>query len=181
MNIIRAAIDNAVADVIAAHPSYFTDKGQEKGRALIVRKIMAALHAGGDDKSDEPEERVAELPPPFVLADPHSREARGYINLRRIAGALPPRRDGDGRVIITRASYCEAVFALADLPPEDAWPFLTEAKMIGAWMEFFRGTLLDISRRSIIQTRDGANGIFMPAYWPPSKEGRVYDQPEVAA
>lgn len=171
MSALRTIIDGAVADAIAANPKYFAAKQEDRARAAIVRKIMAALLR--DDDAEKPEE--AEEPnPKFVLADAESREARGYLNLRRIAGAVPPRRDPDGRVIIAPSAYCEAVFALADLPDAEQWPFLTAPQNIEAWREFFRVTLGDTVRRSIMQERGGESGILMPFYWPPSKTGKTY-------
>lgn len=177
MNALRTIIDGAVADAIAANPKYFAAKQEDRARAAIVRKIMAALLR--DDDEQQPAE-AAEPESKFVLADADSREARGYANLRRIAGATAARRDREGKVIIMRPAYCEAVFALADLPDIDRWPFLVDAPKIAAWREFFEQTLPDTARRSVMQERGDASGILMPFYWPPSKDGRVYDTPEAA-
>lgn len=177
MSILRILIDGAVADAIAEHPKYFTPRGHEKARAAIVRKIVAAFRDGGDE-ADNPETPPKEAL--FMFADPASREARGYVNLRRIAGAVPPRRDSEGRVVIVSAAYREAVFALSELPPLEQWPFLTEQKHVIAWREFFRDTLPAIVCQGIVQHRNGTEGIVMPGYWPPSKDGRMYDTPEAA-
>jgi hypothetical protein len=177
VNVLRTLIDGAVADAIAEHPKYFTPKGQEKARAAIVRKIMAAFREDGDDK---PDEEVAAIDPNFVFVDPQSREARGYINLRRISGASAPVRSFDGKVPIKASAHKDSVFALADLPPREHWPFLTTPAQIGAWMEFFRETLGETPRRAIAEMRNGMRGIVMPGYWPPRKDGQMYDTPEAA-
>lgn len=171
---IRATIDGAVAATIASHPKLFTPKGLEKAQAILVRKIMAAL--SDRDKAPAPPDPPAPQTSPqrFMLVNQNSREAQAYTNLRRIAGGLKPRQMSDGRVIIPAPAFCSAVFALADLPPFCDWPFLTDANKVKAWMEFFREMLPDIPRRPITETRDGVTGICMPAYWPPSKTGKMY-------
>lgn len=178
MNALRSIIDGAVGDAIAANPKFFAAKQEDRARTAIVRKIMAALLR--DD--DEPKaEEITESAPKFIAADPESREALAYINLRRIAGANSPRRSSDGTIMIPASAHCEAVFALAELPPLEVWPFLMEAANIQAWRDFFFHTLGDVVRRSIIQERDDAAGIVMPGYWPPSKTGKMYTDPAEAA
>jgi hypothetical protein len=179
MSALRTIIDAAVADAIAAHPKYFTPKGAEFARTVIVRKIMAGLlRDDGDARSSE--EPAAPEQPTFFRAPKSSREARGYVALRIIAGAVPPQFNVDD-IIIMRSAYREAVFALADVSPTDQWPFLTDRKMIAAWSEFFRETLGDVPRRSIFQMRGDVSGIVMPSCWPPRKDGHLYDTEEEAA
>ena len=176
MNVLRALIDKAVADAIAEHPKLFAPKAAEKARGIFVRKIMATFN-------EPAEESTAETSPdeaPFIFADPQSREARGYKNLRLIAGASPPRVDSAGRVIILRAAYRESVFALADIGSASQWAFLTETRRITAWREFFNETLPDTVRRSIQIERNGQAGILVPDYWPPSVTGMRYQTPEAA-
>lgn len=179
MSILRAAIDSAVEQAIAEHPKYFTPQGVKSARALIVRKVMAAFRDGGDKSSEqqaEDEETPAE--PQMLFATAGSREARGYANLRQLAGAVAPRRLGDGSVPIMPAANCEAVFAFADMPGAETWLFVVARKQLGAWGEFFDEMLPDVARRAISQERDGVIGILLPWPWPPSKEGKIYDQPE---
>lgn len=176
MNVLRAIITAAVGNAIAEHPKYFTERGHEKAQAAIVRKIMSALR--DDDGTEGPTPPPPAAEPPFVLADPDSREAKGYINLRRIAGAVDAKRVGDGKIVIRREAYCEAVFALADTPPREQWLFLTEPPQVKAWLELFRETLPDTGRRSLFEPRGAQSGIVMPYAWPPSKAGKVYDPAE---
>lgn len=185
MSGIRDMIDAAVVAAIAEHPKYFTELGLDNSRArtAIVRKIMAALR-GDSDKSGEPAK--ADAPPPpapaqslTVAAD--SREARAYTNLRKFAGAVAPFRMADGSISINAEAACEAVWPFADLPPSQQWPFLTQPRQVGAWLEFFAQTLPGAPRRPIQQIRDGATGIVMPWLWPPAKDGKTYTAEEDAA
>lgn len=175
MNVIRSIVDSAVTEAVAAHPKYFTPQGREKAAPMLVRKIMAAFNGPGEEPAERPSSKTS-----FFYADPKSPEARGYVNLRRIAGALPPRYASNGSVIVMASAFCPAVFALADLRSSETWPFLTDANKVQAWIDFFHKTLLDTARRQIIQTRNGVKGICMPGYWPPSAEGKMYDTAESA-
>ena len=179
MSVLRDIIDDAVAAVVAEHPKYFTPKGLEKARPMIVRKILAAFSDRGDRVAEEQLAPAADTA--FVFAEPKSREARSYRTLRQIAGAVPPKSLADGRIAIMRSAYCDSVFALADLQTIDCWPFLTDVRQIEAWREFFRTVLPDVPLRSIVKNWDGVSGIMMPGYWPPSKDGRMYDTSEPAA
>jgi hypothetical protein len=178
MNVLRAIITSAVGNAIAEHPKYFTPRGQEKAQAAIVRRIMAALR--DDDGTEEPTPAATAIEPPFMMCDADSREAQGYINLRKIAGAVEAKRSGDGKVIVRREAFCEAVFALADIPPREQWLFITDATQIRAWLDFFRETLPDIGRRSLFEPRGAQSGIVMPYPFPPSKAGKVYDPNELS-
>jgi hypothetical protein len=175
---IRPIIDAAVATVLAEHPKYFTELGHDNNRArtILVRKIWAALRGDGADKSSEPESSEARVPssPQPMSVPAQSREARAFDNLRRLAGAVPQFRSADGSVFINAEAANDAVWALADLPPDDAWVFLTARRNVGAWMEFFSQTLPGVGRRPILQERAGEAGILMPWPWPPSKDGKVY-------
>jgi hypothetical protein len=172
VSVIRTTIDNAVAEAIAEHPKYFTPKGLEHARNVIVRKVVAALRDGGEKP---PAEVTEPVPPKFLLAAAESREARGYVNLRMLAGAVAPSRTGDGSVAVGSPANCDQVYALAELPPRDVWRFITDRSRTGAWLGFFRDMLPDIARRTVVQERDGVSGILMPWPWPPSKDGKIYD------
>lgn len=171
---IRPMIETAVAAVIAEHPKYFTERGLEKAQNAITRKIMSALvpRDGATAAEQPPPTEPADLAP--LAVDPKSREGRAYANLRMLAGAAPPFRMGDGTWSIPPAAQREAVYAMADLPSQDEWEFLTERKHVGAWLEFFNETLPTTARKPISQDRVGATGIVMPWPWPPSKDGKTY-------
>ncbi len=173
MSLIRNAIDTAVADVMAEHPKFFTPRGIESARNILVRKIMAALRDGGEKPDAVPEATASA--PKFIVVAADSREARAFVNLRHLAGATAPTPSGDGRVAIPAPAYCDAVFALADLPPPSAWLFLTDRDQMGAWFEFFRESLPDVARRVIAVGRNGASGILMPYPFPPNKSGKIYE------
>lgn len=177
MNIIRTLVDTAIAEVVAEHPKWFSDKGKESARREITRKIMAAFRDGGgepDDKSDaEPEPA-----PAFIQADVNSREARGYINLRKVGGAVTPHILG-GKVRIPNAANSPAVFAFADMPPSGRWLMVT-GRELAAWMEFIREKLGNVARRPIVQERDGTHHVFVPWPFPPSATGKVYERDEAA-
>jgi hypothetical protein len=175
MGILRTAIDGAVAEVVAQHPKYFTPRGLELARTVIVRKVMAALR---DDGADKPTAEPAEATAAILRVTPESREGRGYTNLRFIAGAVAPYRFGDGNIVINAPANCEAVYALAEMPPIEAWLFLTERDQMGAWYELFGEMLRGIACRVISQERDGKTGILMPWPWPPSVTGKIYDGTE---
>lgn len=172
MNVLRSLIDEAVGTVIAEHPKYFSPKGQEKAQAAITRKIMAAFR---DDDSSKDGRPPTETEPAFYMADPASREARGYVNLRKLAGAVEPKKADDGTIIIPKDAYVEQVFALAELPPRDGWLFVTDRQQVGAWMNFFREKLPAVGRRSITESRGDQVGILMPFPFPPSKAGKLYN------
>jgi hypothetical protein len=174
MNLIRHAIDGAVAAAMAEHPKYFTDKGHEHARVVIVRKIMAALRGEGGDKSDDAPAPAAHPSAP-IAAEPHSREAIAYLALRHAAGAVPPFRMGDGKFSIPPEAQSEDALAFADAGPASAWPLITDRQQIGAWTEFFRETLPGVPRRPITVTEGDATGIRVPWLWPPAKTGKVYE------
>lgn len=184
MSGIRPIIEGAVADVLAEHPKYFTERGMEKAQAALVRKIMAALRGDAPDKAatetpaalDEPE-----APKHPLAVEPTSREGRAYSNLCALSGALAPFRMGDGKFSLPVEANCPAVMALADLPPKSDWLFLTEHKQIGAWTEFFRQSLPMAARRPITEKRGDATGILMPWPWPPSVTGKIYTVEHEAA
>lgn len=173
MNIIRATIESAVADVIVEHPKYFTPKGQEHAKTVIVRKVMAALRDGGGEKAES--ETPAEDTPKIVFADAGSNEAIGYANLRLVAGANAPTKLSGERIVIVPPANCAAVAAFATLPPRSEWRFASERKHLAAWAEFFRDMLPEITRRTIMEERSGVTGALLPWPYPPSKEGKIYD------
>lgn len=184
MSGIRPIIDDAVAAVLAEHPKYFTPKGHEHARTVIVRKVMAAIRGDGSEKSQEtPAAAITQAAPQSNLIEPVSREGRALSNLCLLAGAIAPFRTSDGRFVLPTEANNGAVFALADLPAKDQWLFLTERKRIGAWTEFFRESLPHAARKPILQTRGTETGILMPWPWPPSKTGVIYtpeETPEAA-
>lgn len=170
---IRPIIESAIAASIAERPKYFTDRGIEKAQDFLTRKIMGALvpRDGGDKPAELPPEPTTPVP---ITVDPKSREGRAYTNLRALGGAVPPLRLGDGRISIPPPAQRESVYALADLPPQAEWKFVTEHRQIGAWLEFFSDTLTPAPRRKIEVERNGAHGLLMPWPWPPSKDGKIY-------
>lgn len=178
MSLIRTAIDNAVAEAIAEHPKYFTPRGLESAQGLIVRKVMAALRGDTTEKSSEP--TADSTAPQFTLLAPTTSQARAYVNLRRIAGATAPTLIGNGQLAIPSIACNDAVAAFATLPPSETWCFLTGRCEIGAWKEFFRDMLPDLSRRSITRNINGETGILMPWPFPPSRSGKVYEREEAA-
>lgn len=180
MSVLRAIIDAAVADAIAEHPKYFTPRGLEHARTVIVRKVMAALRDGGDKASGPSGPEPASPPQPTqpVLADPQSREARAFANLRLVAGAGTPFRTGDGRVSIPPQASGPDVLAFADLPPKTSWLFVSDRKQMGAWVEFFGHTLPNVPRRSITEHQNGMPGFVLPWPWPPRKDGTTYTNAE---
>lgn len=183
---IRPMIDAAVAQAIAEHPKYFTELALDNNRArtAIVRKIWAALRGDGAERGDGDSAAApgpAVPPPPQHLsARPDSREAKGYANLRRLAGAPPQFRAGDGSVFINADANSEAVFALETLPDESHWKFYS-GRNASAWLEFFGEKLPGITRKDIRQRRGDLTGIVMPYPWPPSKDGKIYHADEDAA
>jgi hypothetical protein len=46
----------------------------------------------------------------------------------------------------------------------------------------FLGSIIgsDIARRAIVQVHDGDTGILAPWSWPPSKDGKIYDDEVIA-
>lgn len=172
---IRPMIDTAVADVLAEHPKYFTPKGHEHARTVIVRKIMAAIRGDGADKSSAEVSTPASTLPQPISIEPTSREGRAYTALCNLAGAVAPFRMGDGRIAIPPDANNPRVFALSDLPPRSQWLFLTEHRQVAAWNEFFREMLPQAARRPIIEKRGDQSGILMPWPWPPRRDGGTYD------
>jgi hypothetical protein len=180
MNLIKSAIDNAIADAMAEHPKYFTPKGHEHARAILLRKILAGLRGDAPEKPTE-EAPAAELPRAPVLVDPNSREALAYLTLCSAGGASPPFRTGDGRVSIPFEGQGAEVLAFADAPARGRWLFISDHQRVGAWNEFFRESLQGKPRRSIIVEQSGQQGIMVPWPWPPAKSGKTYDPDEAAA
>ena len=172
MSLIKNAVDAAVEQAMAEHPKYFTPQGQKSAKALIVRKVMAALRDGGEKPEAPPTEAPAE--PAIMFAPAASREARAYVNLRRIAGAPPPTRTSDGSVVVMPAANCEAVFVFAEVPDDLEWLFVTDRQQLGAWGEFFREKLPNVARRQISLQRDGQTGMLLPWPFPPSATGKIY-------
>lgn len=170
---LRPMIDAAVAAAIAEHPKYFTPKGLEHARTAIVRKVMAALRGDNAEKSADELAPEPAAPMPLVV-DPKSREGRAYANLRKLAGAPPPFRMGNGTISIPPQAQRESVYAFSDLPAESAWLFVTVPRQIAAWMEFFGETLAPAPRRTIQHVREGESGILVPWPWPPSATGKTY-------
>lgn len=172
---IRPIIDAAVADALAEHPKYFTPKGHEHARTVIVRKIMAAIRGDGADKASAEIASTASTLPQPTSVEPTSREGRAYTALCQLAGAVAPFRMGDGRIAIPPDANKARVFALSDLPPRSHWLFLTEHRQVAAWNEFFREMLPQAARRPIIEKRGEQSGILMPWPWPPRRDGQTYD------
>lgn len=172
---LRPIIDCAVADAMAAHPKYFTPKGHEHARDVIVRRIMAAIRGDGPSKSPDETEATTPSTPQPVSVEPTTREGRSYAVLCNLAGAVAPFRMGDGRIAIPPDANNARVFALSDLPPRSRWLFLSDHRQIAAWNEFFRETLPQAARRPIVERRGDQSGILMPWPWPPRRDGATYD------
>lgn len=179
MNLIRTAIDGAVAAAMAEHPKYFTDKGHEHAQIVIVRKIMAALRGDGE-KSDASED-AKPAPTGPITVDPTGRMGRAYLVLCQAAGAVAPFRTADGKFSVRPEAQGDDVLAFADAPPASAWLFIHERQKIGAWTEFFREVLPGVARRPIAVTQGEATGILAPWPWPPASTGKTYDPTEDAA
>lgn len=172
MSGIRPIIDSAVVDVLAEHPKYFTPRGHEHARTVIVRKVMAAIRGDGAEKPAEV--AATSVRPQPLPVEPSSREGRAYSNLCRLSGAVQPWKTGAGHFILPAESANEAVYALAELPDQTSWQFLTDRRQIGAWTEFFAESLPNAARRPIIHKRDDLSGILMPWPWPPGATGKIY-------
>lgn len=174
---LRPIIDSAVASAIAEHPKYFTERGIEKAQSAITRKIMAALFRSDGDKPAEPQ--LGETADPVPLAaDPKSREGRAYASLRMLGGASPPLWMSNGTISIPTSAQRDSVYALAALPAQAAWEFITDHRQVGAWQEFFAETMPTAARRPIQTERNGQTGILMPWPWPPAKDGKIYSRDE---
>lgn len=176
---IRPIIEHAVAAYIAEHPKQFSERGIEKAQNGLTRKIMAALMRSEGEAEPEPPAPPAELAP--LAVDPKSREGRAFANLRMLSGAAPPFRMGDGTISIPVAAQRESVYALADLPKQEAWLFITDHRQTTAWLEFFDAILTGAARKSIRAERNGEIGIVMPWPWPPSVTGKIYAPEEAEA
>ncbi len=173
MSGIRPIIDDAVADVIATHPKYFTPKGHEHARDMIVRKIMAAIRGDGSKPGESDAAPASPAQP--IAVEPLSREGRAYTVLRELAGAPAPFRMSGNLISLPPEANNVRVMALADLSKREHWEFLTAVKQIGAWTEFFREMLpAGPPRRSIVETRGDQTGILMPWTWPPARDGKIY-------
>lgn len=172
MNLIRSAIDNAIADVIVEHPKYFTPAGQEHARKTLVRKIMAGLRGDGEDK---PAPAAAETPAVAALVDPGSRLGVAYLMLRQVGGAVAPFRTSGGHLSVPANCQGDDVLAFADTPPRADWVLVSERQQLAAWNEFLADKLANVPRRQIRVDRDGVSGIEAPWPWPPAKTGKTYD------
>lgn len=177
MSILRTIIDQAVAETIADHPKWFSEKGRESARRELVRKIMAAFRDGGGEKDDAAPEPVET--PKHIMAAIESNVGRAYINLRVIAGAAMPTCISS-EIVVPSVANCEAVLALADMPDRKQWPFVSDRQQIGAWVGFFDTYLPNIARRPIKTTCNGESGIWVPWPWPPAKDGKTYERDEAA-
>lgn len=180
MNLIWSAIDNAIADAMAEHPKYFTPKGHEHARTVLLRKIKSALRGDAPDRPAD-EAPAADLPRGPILADPSSREALALLTVCQAGGASAPFRASDGRISIPPEGQGADVLAFADAPPRERWPLETDHQRIGAWQEFFREVLQGRPRRPITVTENGQTGIRVPWPWPPTTTGKTYDASEAAA
>lgn len=181
MSALRTLIDQAVGEVIAEHPSYFTPRGLESARAAFVRKIIAAIRASTSTKAEADAAAAntpapPEPPKPMMVAR-NSREGIAYSTLRQMAGCVPPFVANDGRICVPPECTVPAVWALADTPSRDHWPFVSDRRQIGAWQEFFRETLRDTPRREVCGVEASGEGerwgMRAPWPWPPRKDGTL--------
>lgn len=179
MSALARMIDQAIGEVIAEHPKLFAEKSVEKTRKLLVRKIMKTLTAPQSESYDPHDIAMQSSAGESVAAD--DPRALAYCQLRIVAGAVAPFRSSGDQVYLPREGDVSAVRPFADLPPKKQWPFISDRAQLTAWREFFDETLPDVSRRSIMETRDGQHGAFLPWLWPPSKLGKVYEAPGAAA
>lgn len=186
MSVLRSLIDQAVADVIAEHPGYFTPRGIESARAAIVRKLCASFRASLSTKAEaaadagETSAPIVEQPK-AMMVERSSREGIAYTTLRAMAGCVPAFTAADGRICIPPECAVPAVWALADAPPRDKWPFVSDRRQIGAWREFFRETLRDMPRREVCGLEGEQWGMRAPWPWPPRKDGTLSPDGEDAA
>lgn len=176
MSPLADIIDAAVVSVIEEHPKLFAAESAERARKLLLRKIMKTLT--GPKSSEEAEaQQTPETPPPQPTAETiryDDPRAIAYCNLRSVAGAVRPLRIGE-QVYMPPESLAECVKAFGDIPPKEVWQFITDRRQLQAWREFFDETLPGVSRRDIVETRDGVIGALLPWPWPPSKTGKIYD------
>lgn len=175
MNLIRQALDDAIAQAIAERPKYFTSKGLEHARAHILRHLLTALRGDAEKPAEAEETTLAPATPQPLKVTPDSREARGYAVLRMAAGATEPHEVG-GYIYIPHTAASAAVFALADAPPRDAWLLVDDSQQVGAWSEMFRDTLPTVARREV-RRRSLRNlpALLVPYPYPPSKTGKIYE------
>lgn len=175
MTAMRTVIENAVAEIIAEHPKYFTPRGLEYAQATFTRKIAAALREslGITSEKTETTTPAAKIDKqPFQIVSESSREGRGYALLRQLAGAVRPIASGQNYVVNSEA-FTPAVWALGDAPPPRDWVSITDKQQIGAWMEFFEKTLPSTSRRYILSQDKDRRALLVPWPWPPRADGAV--------
>lgn len=178
MSILRNLVDQAIAEVVADHPKYFTPRGLESARRAMLQKIMAALRDSIGAKADAEQQPAPppapELPQPMSV-DRGSREGRAFAMLCKAAGAVAPFVTSDGKVIVPAEAATAAVWAFADAPAREQWVFVSDRRAIGAWQEFFRDSLPGIARREIcgVDTTTNEWGLWAPWPWPPRTDGTL--------
>jgi len=174
MSALGHLIDSAVATAISEHPKLFDPKQVEKAQRILVREIMKSLvREPNKDGEEAGKDEATPATTQFVPAD--DPRALGYTALRSVAGALAPRRMGDGSVYVPAQAQGECVKAFAVMSPRSEWPFVSDRRQLIAWREFFSEILPDVTRRDISETKNGVVGAHLPWVWPPSKTGRTYD------
>lgn len=112
-----------------------------------------------------------------VLVQTDSVEARAYCNLRSLGGAARPVSASDGTLSLPH-SLAPDELAFADLPTRSMWQFVIDRNQLGAWLGFFDDHLKGITRRVIVEDRNGARGFLAPWPWPPNKDGKVTEWPD---
>lgn len=107
-----------------------------------------------------------------TLLAPGSDEARAVLTLHAIARASPPFRIGDGRLSF-KGEVTPQILALAQAPPRETWPCVTERQQIAAWAGFVAMHVTG-ARPPFTETTDGRSGVHAPWPWPPNKDGKVH-------
>lgn len=176
MGSLRTTVETASAEFVAEHPRYFTPHGRKHAANTLTRKIMSAMRNEiAPEKTATPTSNpsdATEKPQGMRCVAANSREGRGYLLLRRLAGAVTPMLANSGYLIAPEAD-CAAVYALADAPREAEWSLVSDRQQIAAWLEFFDKKLPGVARRVLLDRDDLHQSLRLPWPWPPRVDGAV--------
>ena len=110
-------------------------------------------------------------------------EARAYMAIRSLAGAVPPPIASDGSLGLPRA-LTPAELAFRKLPDRAKWQLVEQQSQQASWLGFLEKALPEhTARRQIVVDHRGSDGLthrgfLAPWPWPPTKEGHVTEWPE---